>query len=629
MIKSTKITKSRTFKMLTSLLVTLSMILQTFAIIPGLNFVASAGMTYDNGISDITTNMPTGNITTAGTWTVASKDAGTATYSGSTLTLTGGGAYCITQTSGTPTQNIVIDGTASTVLYLESISTTGYISAPDLTGSLFIILRGENTFTSAAAIPINAPNATVYIFGDPTYTEADNTLTATTGGNYGIKADSLEVDHVDSLSVTGGISESQDATTVTISGVDGNVTISGGDATGNSYGIYSSGNVSISNIDGTVLAKSGDITTSAVNTAGIIADENVTIDDSFVQANVYTATTSSVGIASPTLTFKGKPQLMMQTAGKAFEITTFTDEMTAGYTYNYAFADDTQGEPEYAYSLDQYAFTSNSDKKTFALRSQGTSTEDPDTQTTSDGFKYILNASGTKITITGYTGALTEIVIPSVITVESEDLPVTAIGEDAFNAEYEDTPNTTYKALTSITVPDSVTTIGLDAFRYCSALTTLTLGGGITSIGTDIVYADMALATVNYIKNTSAVESYDFNSNTSFISTKTIAGVKVAFNTDEGEWDGSNPTGIYLLNAELPINIEKEGYTFEGWYTAAEEGTQIEEVTSANIATIPATLYARWTALPVAATGVDLTASQTVDTGSTISLTATASSIPL
>ena len=62
-----------------------------------------------------------------------------------------------------------------------------------------------------------------------------------------------------------------------------------------------------------------------------------------------------------------------------------------------------------------------------------------------------------------------ELVIPA----EIEGLPVTSIVSKAFQFCY----------LTSITIPDSVTSIGNDAFNRCSNLTSITIPDSVTSIG--------------------------------------------------------------------------------------------------------------------------------------------------
>jgi hypothetical protein len=79
------------------------------------------------------------------------------------------------------------------------------------------------------------------------------------------------------------------------------------------------------------------------------------------------------------------------------------------------------------------------------------------------------------ITITGYDGPPGPVVIPMNI----NGFPVTGIGENAFGGG-EFSPDT---AITSVTIPDSVTTIGEDAFVFCSELTTLYLGKGVTNFG--------------------------------------------------------------------------------------------------------------------------------------------------
>ena len=67
-------------------------------------------------------------------------------------------------------------------------------------------------------------------------------------------------------------------------------------------------------------------------------------------------------------------------------------------------------------------------------------------------------------------GAIT---IPATITHGENTYTVTSIGDDAFASCH----------ITSVDIPDSVTSIGGFAFRYCTGLTSVTIPGSVTSIG--------------------------------------------------------------------------------------------------------------------------------------------------
>jgi hypothetical protein len=74
-------------------------------------------------------------------------------------------------------------------------------------------------------------------------------------------------------------------------------------------------------------------------------------------------------------------------------------------------------------------------------------------------------------TITGYNGSDSEVVIPS----EINGVKVTSIGDWTFGYSNN--------LMRSITIPNSVTSIGNYAFAGCSSLTSITISNSVTSIG--------------------------------------------------------------------------------------------------------------------------------------------------
>ena len=87
-------------------------------------------------------------------------------------------------------------------------------------------------------------------------------------------------------------------------------------------------------------------------------------------------------------------------------------------------------------------------------------------------YYYIFYNESAKVTYgeEKYSG---EVIIPSSITVEGKEYPVTSIGYDAFRGCSD---------LTSVTIPNSVTSIGNHAFSGCICMTSVTIGNSVTSI---------------------------------------------------------------------------------------------------------------------------------------------------
>ncbi len=97
--------------------------------------------------------------------------------------------------------------------------------------------------------------------------------------------------------------------------------------------------------------------------------------------------------------------------------------------------------------------------------------------------QFIFETNNGAITITRDTGPGGQVVIPS----ETNGLPVTTIGSEAFNC---------CASLTTITIPNTVTNIGFRALSSCTSLTSLTIGTNLTTIGSEAFSWCTSLTTV-------------------------------------------------------------------------------------------------------------------------------------
>jgi hypothetical protein len=120
-------------------------------------------------------------------------------------------------------------------------------------------------------------------------------------------------------------------------------------------------------------------------------------------------------------------------------------------------------------------------------------------------YNYTNNGNGT-CTITGYTGPGGAVTIPNSIS----GLSVVSIGDNAFNGRTSLTSvtignsvtNIGYQAfadcsLTSVILPNSIISIGVGAFWDCTSLTSVTIPASVTSIGVDAFALCAGLTAIN------------------------------------------------------------------------------------------------------------------------------------
>ena len=110
-------------------------------------------------------------------------------------------------------------------------------------------------------------------------------------------------------------------------------------------------------------------------------------------------------------------------------------------------------------------------------------------------FEFILN--NTAVVVISYKGTAADVTIPS----RYKGKPVTVIDPVAF---YNNS------AVTSVTIPDSVTAIPDSAFAYCSSLTNISIPNSVTFIGFSAFNSCTSLKSITLPSSLSTIQSYAF-----------------------------------------------------------------------------------------------------------------------
>ncbi len=150
--------------------------------------------------------------------------------------------------------------------------------------------------------------------------------------------------------------------------------------------------------------------------------------------------------------------------------------------------------------------------------------------------ELLSSVSGGKVTITGFTGEETTLVIPAKI----GGLPVTSIRDSAFYG---------CSGLTSVIIPVGVTSIGDSAFENCSGLTSVIIPTGVRSVGDNAFEGCSGLKSVRL---PSSVKSIGYNA---FVDCSALT----SFTVESGNSVYSSLEGVLLNKARTEIILYPGG----------------------------------------------------------------------
>lgn len=211
-------------------------------------------------------------------------------------------------------------------------------------------------------------------------------------------------------------------------------------------------------------------------------------------------------------------------------------------------------------------------------------------------FNFILN--NTAVVVISYKGTAADVTIPS----RYKGKPVTAINNAAFPnsavtsvtipdsiTSIPDAAFVNCSQLTNISIPNSVTYIGFSAFDGCASLKSITLPSSLRTIGNSAFAGCPSLMTVTYPGSKTQWDAISKGSNNDVLENKLVC------NKLEATFDPGNGESIFTQTIDRgekftkPTSTpEKKGYTFIGWYNGDEE------YIFSTVPTGDVTLTAKW-----------------------------------
>ena len=119
--------------------------------------------------------------------------------------------------------------------------------------------------------------------------------------------------------------------------------------------------------------------------------------------------------------------------------------------------------------------------------------------------------------------------------------------------------------LDSITIPDSVTSVGTYAFGECKNLTNVTIGNSVTSIGNNAFYSCGSLTNITIPDSVTSIGYAAFTSCTSLTGVS-FANTSGWYVTETKGGDASTGTAVDVSNPVNNVTLLTDTYQYHYWY---------------------------------------------------------------